>query len=108
MVAWLSAWGCRHRVGRCSTQRHQGLWAMHVAPSHCASSVRAERVMPGAGTDPAFSRGSDGRMCANMGWWDMGTKICLSATCRGGQGMVGQMQLVKVAPFILGFLADTR
>lgn len=102
MVAWLSAWGCRDGVGRRSTQRHQGLWAMHVAPSWRASSTRAEWVVHGAGTDPAFSRESDGGKCANL-WWDMG-----SATCRGGKGMVRRMQLVKVAPFTLGFPAESR
>lgn len=35
---WLCARGCRDGVGRGSTQRHQGLWAMPVAPSCCASS----------------------------------------------------------------------
>lgn len=46
VVAWLSAWGCRHGVGRCSMREHHGLQAMPVAPSHCASSTGAEQVVP--------------------------------------------------------------
>ena len=107
MVACLSARGCRDGMGGCSTQRHHGLWAMPVAPSYCASSPGAERVVHRAETDPAFSRGSNGRKCANP-WWDIGTKICLTATCRGCKGMVRQMQLVEVAPFTLGFPEESR
>lgn len=49
---WHCAWGCRDGVGRCSTQRHQGLWAMPVAPSCCARGqewtlLSAEEVMEG-------------------------------------------------------------
>lgn len=107
VVAWLSARGCRDAVGQCAMREHQGLRAMPVAPSHCASSTGAERVVHRAGTDLAFGRGSDGRQCANP-WWDMGRKIWLSAACRGGKGMVRQMQRGKVAPFTLGFPAESR
>lgn len=58
-----------------------------------------------AGMDPAFSRGSDGRdgmKCANP-WWNLGTKICLPAACRGFKGMLRQTQLMKAAPFLLCF-----
>lgn len=65
VAAWLSAWGCRAGVGKCSTQRHQGLWAMPVAPSRCVSSPGAEEVVHRAGVDPAFSRESDGRKSTN-------------------------------------------
>ena len=80
---------------------------MHVALSCCASSSRAEWVVHATGTDAAFSRGSNGRKCVNP-WRDMRTEICLSATCRGVKGTVRQMQLVKVAPFTLGFPAEPR
>lgn len=107
VVAWLSAQGCRDGVGRYSTQRHQGLWAMPVALSHCASRPGAEWVVHGAGTDPAFSRGSNGRKSVNP-LWDMGTKTCLPAAGRGGKSAGRQMQLVKVAPFTLDFPAEPR
>lgn len=38
----------------------------------------------------------------------MGTKLCLSATCRRFKGIVEQMQLVEVSLFTLGFPAESR
>lgn len=62
----------------------------------------AEQTVHRAGMDPAFSRGSDGMKCANP-WWNMGTKICLPAACRGLKGMVRQTQLIKLAHLLLCF-----
>lgn len=101
-VAWLCAQGCRGGVGRYSTQRYQGLWAMPVAPSCCASRPGAEWVVHGARTDPAFSRGSDGRKSVNP-LWDMGTKICLSATGRGGKKCGKTDAASKSSTFHIGF-----
>lgn len=38
----------------------------------------------------------------------MGSKICLSATCRRCKGMVRHTQVLKVAPFTSGFPAESR
>lgn len=61
-----------------------------------------EQTVHRAGMDSAFSRGSDGMKCANP-WWNMGTKICLPAACRGFKSMVRQTQLIKVAHLLLCF-----